>query len=511
MFMRNSISEELSKAIAYETEKINLTPQEEKPDFHVTPPVGWINDPNGFSCYQGEYHLFYQYHPYSTQWGPMHWGHCKTKDFVAWEQLPCALAPDTEYDGQGCFSGSALEDEGKHILMYTSVLEEKQDDGSRKIRQTQSIAIGDGISYRKLSCNPVITADALPEGSSAVDFRDPKIWKENDTFYAVAGSLAADGSGQIALFSAKNLEAWKFETILDSNQNRYGKMWECPDFFSLEGRQVLIVSPQFMRAEGLEFHNGNNAIYFIGEYDAGKKKFIRNQAYQIDHGLDFYAPQTVEAADGRRIMIAWMQSWDNYMTPEGQKWSGMMTIPRELSIKDGKLIQVPVREAAAYYGKEIISGPVSVNGGSFIPGKCPDGTYQKAVDGAEIAGICGRQFDMTVLVEVGSYKRFEIGIACDEAHQTMLFYEPETGVLTFDRNFSGEFHDTIYQRSAYAGKQDGKIKLRILMDKYTVEIFVNDGEMTMSSLIYTDLSADKIRFASEGKAEFEAVFHEWKK
>lgn len=511
MFMRNSISEELSKAIAYETEKINLTPQEEKPDFHVTPPVGWINDPNGFSCYQGEYHLFYQYHPYSTQWGPMHWGHCKTKDFVAWEQLPCALAPDTEYDGQGCFSGSAIEHDGEHILMYTSVLEEKQDDGSRKIRQTQSIAIGDGISYRKLSCNPVITADALPEGSSPVDFRDPKIWKEKDTFYAVAGSLAADGSGQIALFSAKNLEAWKFETILDSNQNRYGKMWECPDFFSLEGRQVLIVSPQFMRAEGLEFHNGNNAIYFIGEYDAGKKKFIRNQAYQIDHGLDFYAPQTVEAADGRRIMIAWMQSWDNYMTPEGQKWSGMMTIPRELSIKDGKLIQAPVREAAAYYGKEIISGPVSVNGGSFIPGKCPDGTYQKAVDGAEIAGICGRQFDMTVLVEAGSYKRFEIGIACDEAHQTMLFYEPETGVLTFDRNFSGEFHDTIYQRSAYAGKQDGKIKLRILMDKYTVEIFVNDGEMTMSSLIYTDLSADKIRFASEGKAEFEAVFHEWKK
>ena len=115
------MSRELDKAREYEAGKKEQIPSEQKCVFHLTPPVGWINDPNGFSRYQGEYHLFYQYYPYGTSWGPMHWGHQKTKDFIKWELVPCALAPDTEYDGQGCFSGSAVEHDGKHILMYTSV------------------------------------------------------------------------------------------------------------------------------------------------------------------------------------------------------------------------------------------------------------------------------------------------------------------------------------------------------------------------------------------------------
>ena len=183
-------SEKLEKARKYEVENSADIFNTEKPSFHITPPVGWINDPNGFSCYKGEYHLFYQYHPYSTHWGPMHWGHVKSKDLITWEQLPCALAPDEEYDGQGCFSGTAIQDGDRHVLIYTSVVDKEQQDGTHLIRQTQSIAVGDGENYEKLICNPVIKADCLPEGSSPVDFRDPKIWKEGDRFYAVVGSLA---------------------------------------------------------------------------------------------------------------------------------------------------------------------------------------------------------------------------------------------------------------------------------------------------------------------------------
>ena len=348
----NKQSEKLAKAIAYEAKKKKERDEDKRPAFHVTPTTGWCNDPNGFSRFGEEYHLFYQYYPYENKWGPMHWGHCRTKDFIKWEELPCALAPDMEYDGQGCFSGTAVEHEGKHILMYTSVLEKDLEDGTHMVRQTQSIAIGDGENYEKVAENPVITADCLPEGSSPVDFRDPKIWKEDGRFYALIGSKAEDGSGQLALFTSEDALHWNYEKMIDQCKNRYGKMWECPDFFALDGCQVLIVSPQFMRAEGLEFHNGNNSIYFTGDYEKETMTYTRGDARQVDYGMDFYAPQTVETTDGRRVMIAWLQSWDNFMTPEDMDWTGLMTIPRELHVEDGSLVQLPVREIENYYTGE---------------------------------------------------------------------------------------------------------------------------------------------------------------
>lgn len=508
-------SEKLENARKYESENVADILKEEKPSFHVTPPVGWVNDPNGFSCYNGEYHLFYQYHPYSTQWGPMHWGHAKSKDLVKWEQLPCALAPDEEYDGQGCFSGTAVQDGDRHILMYTSVVDKEQEDGSRLIRQTQSIAVGDGENYEKLPNNPVILADTLPEGSSPVDFRDPKIWKDGDKFYAVVGSLAADGSGQLALFSADTVDNWKFEKILDASKNEYGKMWECPDFFALDDRQVLIVSPQFMESRGLEIHNGNNVLYFIGDYDREKLEFTRKEGYQVDYGMDFYAPETVKSMDGRQILVGWLQNWDNYLTPGTQKWSGMMTIPRELSIRDEKLIQVPVRELEAYRGNMVEKKNIRVCGGSFVPGRdavCADsGECVQAKEGCgklEIEGVRGRQFDLTVDVQAGDYERFELDVACGNGHKTMIYYDAAASVLTVDRSCSGIQRDILCSRSAYVRPQDGKLRLRILMDKMTLEIFVNDGEQALTNLVYTEEEADRILFSSKKEAVFDVEFYE---
>ena len=175
------MSEMLEKARNYETEKQVYVKKTTKPLFHVTAPTGWINDPNGFSVYDGKIHLFYQYNPYQREWGPMHWGHSVTDDMVRWEQLPAAIAPDQEYDKAGCFSGSAIEADGKHVLVYTGVTRVKQADGSEQERQNQCIAFGDGKDYVKYEKNPVVTGEMLPEGCSRIDFRDPKIWKENDT------------------------------------------------------------------------------------------------------------------------------------------------------------------------------------------------------------------------------------------------------------------------------------------------------------------------------------------
>ena len=127
----------------------NRVDRADKPEFHLTTPVGWLNDPNGFSIYGGKAHLFYQFHPYSTEWGPMHWGHSTSDDFIRWEELPTALAPDSDYDAFGCFSGTAIENDGKHVLFYTGVVEEKLADGTKNVIQNQCMAVGDGISYEK--------------------------------------------------------------------------------------------------------------------------------------------------------------------------------------------------------------------------------------------------------------------------------------------------------------------------------------------------------------------------
>lgn len=153
---------------------------EPRPAFHLSARVGWMNDPNGFSFYQGKYHLFYQYHPYDSHWGPMHWGHAISKDLLCWKYLPIALAPDFPYDKDGCFSGSAIElDDHYHLLMYTGVVKDSHSQNSKREIQTQCIAIGNGINYEKYPGNPVLTETSLPQGSSQFDFRDPKLWRDD--------------------------------------------------------------------------------------------------------------------------------------------------------------------------------------------------------------------------------------------------------------------------------------------------------------------------------------------
>lgn len=180
----------------------------------------------------------------------MHWGHSVTTDMISWEQLPAALAPDQDYDRIGCFSGSAIEADNKHVLVYTGVTKITLPDGREEERQNQCIAFGDGRDYVKYENNPVVTGEMLPENCSRIDFRDPKIWKEEDTYYLIVGSKDNRQIGQVVLCSSKDLKEWKFETVLAANSTgKVGTMWECPDFFPLGDKHVLICSPQNMKAE----------------------------------------------------------------------------------------------------------------------------------------------------------------------------------------------------------------------------------------------------------------------
>ena len=478
-------SKTLKKARDFEKKYLPYT-QSEQPSFHVTGGIGWINDPNGFSLYKGEYHLFFQYYPYDTKWGPMHWGHVKTRDFIRWERLPVALAPDTDYDRGGCFSGSAVETEdGRHLLMYTGVRTQRRRNGKIDEFQTQCVAVGDGIEYKKLDVNPVIDASSLPEKASIHDFRDPKIWREDGQYYAVIGNRCEDSSGSILLYESGDAIHWQYVNVLSACHNQYGRMWECPDFFSLDGKHVLLVSPQEMAAIGLEFHPGNANVCLIGNYDRKSHHLSRENVQAVDYGLDFYAPQTLLTQDGRRVMIAWMQNWETSSCKiQELRFFGQMTLPRELSVKNGRLIQNPVRELENYRGVKIDYHNVLINGD------------------ATLRGISGRFLDMTVTVRPGNenslYKWFRLYVAKDGENSTFIRYKPETGTIKVDRTHSGFPHDIVNIREFPVSVKNGVLKLRVILDRYSLELFANDGEQAASFVLYTPLEASSISFSSDG-------------
>lgn len=480
-------SDKLARARRYEKEYGEQIHPEDRPMFHVTPTVGWMNDPNGFSVYKGEYHLFYQYYPYDVKWGAMHWGHVKSKDLINWERLPAAMAPDEEYDGQGCFSGSAIElPDGRHMLLYTGV---QGTDNTPQCRQTQCIAYGDGIEYKKFENNPVITADMLPDGCSASDFRDPKVWWEEseNCFCAVAGVRTEDGSGAIVLFKSPDGSSWEYTAMLDRSRNEYGKMWECPDMFELDGKTILITSPQEMLAKDLEFHNGNDVICLVGDYDRTAHTFSREKVTAVDYGLDFYAPQTVKAPDGRRILIGWMQAWENsHLHPVGAKWTGMFTIPRELYYRDGRLIQTPVRELEAYRANPVIHTSIGLNGRMTLP------------------GISGRTLDMTVTLRPADLRetlpKFTMNIAENDTFRTTFTFDPKEDTVSIDRTASGYPYNIISVRKAPVSVSGGKLKLRLILDRFCAELFINDGQQVMSACLYTPQEADSISFETDNAA-----------
>ena len=475
-------------ARAYEKEAGGKIPASARPIFHLTPWVGWMNDPNGFSYYRGQYHLFYQYYPYDTEWNSMHWGHAVSHDLLHWTYLPAALAPDAPYDSFGCFSGSAMElPDGKQLLLYTGVRKEGGDKG--KEFQTQCIAVGDGIDYQKYARNPVLDAKDLPEGLSPYDFRDPKIWRMPGGGYrCVVGARRMDKRGVLLLFSSEDAFHWRFESILAENDGHFGLMWECPDFFPLDGKHVLFVSPQDMLPEGFEYHNGNGTVCQIGVFDEETKRFLPEYHQAIDYGIDFYAPQTILTPDGRRVMIGWMQNWDTSKNTgyEDRQWFGQMSLPRELSIRNGRLYQQPIRELERYRGPKVEYKNVPIS-------EC-----------VALDGIKGRCVEMDIRVRPEDpekpYHKFTMRFAQDGQYHSLLSFRPHESLLKIDRKFSGSRRAYIHQRRCQVAQRGGEIHLHVILDRFSIEVFINDGEQVMTATILTDPSARDIAFEADGKA-----------
>lgn len=485
-------SEKLDQARKYVKDNMmKVINQPHRNNYHVMPEVGWINDPNGFSVYKDEYHLFYQYYPYATHWGPMHWGHVKSKDLIKWEYLPVALAPDQKYDANGCFSGSAIQVNDKHILMYTGHVDPKMSftgtsaSDAGEVRQVQCLAVGDGVNYHKLVHNPIISTEMIPANSSLSDFRDPKIWEKNGMYYCVVGCRDSDESGKIAMYQSANLVDWAFVGILDHSQHELGRMWECPDVFELDQRDVLIMSPQELHDEDFRHKNGNSTVFFVGKLDYETGKFDKVSFDEIDYGLDFYAPQTTLAPDGRRIMIAWMQSWDRNIPSDQYGWAGSMTLPRELKVINNLLYQIPVKEIENYRQNEISYKDIPVS---------------KSI---QLDGINGRCLELEMTVDFTQANQFSLKLMKNKACETVISFDKESSILKFDRSHSQSGinqADPKDMREVPVLLKDSQLKLRIFIDTYSVEIFAQDGQYTMTSTVYSDLDAKEIEFAAEGEA-----------
>ena len=490
------MSQALRDARRWEETRERAIRPEDRPAFHLSARTGWMNDPNGFSFYGGRYHLFYQYHPYDSHWGPMHWGHAVSTDLLHWEYLPAAMAPDMPYDREGCFSGSAIElPDGRHLLMYTGVAEAMGADGAPHKVQTQCLAWGDGVNYVKDPRNPVIGAADLPEGGSPFDFRDPRIWREPDGSYRalVANDCPDGGGGQILLYRSDDLAAWTLAGVVARNEGRLGLMWECPDLFRLDGQDVLLVSAQDMLPLGFEYHNGNGTFCMLGTCDPATARFEAQADQAVDYGIDFYAPQTLVTPDGRRVMIGWLQNWDTCnLHVRSTPWFGQMSLPRELFIRNGRLCQRPVRELEA------------------LRGPCVAYEHVELADGEiRLPGISGRMADLEIELEPGEalYNRFAVRFAKDERYHTGVSFRPRESVLKVDRKFSGSRRAIIHQRRAKVAHEGGRLKLRLILDRFSCEVFVNDGEKVMSATLATDPSARDITFFADGRLSFSVRFH----
>ncbi len=486
-----ALSYTLSLANEYVREHAPLLDRSKRPSYHLTPEIGWMNDPNGFCAFGGKYHLFWQYNPFAVKWDTIYWGHAATKDFVKWDYLPIALAPDKPYDwGYGCFSGTARAENGKLYLLYTGVDEDA-------VQQQCLACSSDGVHFAKYERNPVIPSAKLPEIYPVKDFRDPFLFRRGDRYYALVGTKT-ERCGNIVLFRSKDMKHWKYVgALFEGDEGGLNKgAYECPTLFEADGKDVLMYSAQFLPSDGERFVNIHSSVYIVGKLDLESGRFKVEHLGETDGGFDFYAPQTITAADGRTVMTAWMQMWDRDYVSAPDGYVGSMILPRELTLKNGKLYQRPVREIESYRKEE----------------KCiPDFSLDSAEK--QMPVLNGTQEEISFALDIGTAEKAGIKVFAGEGCALSIWYDRKAGTVTLDRGGCGKLIHGAYPETNFATRsvriapdKKGILTFRLLVDRTGVELFVGDGEAVMTANAYPDKGADGVRFfAEKGEARFKNV------
>ncbi|MBX3064135.1 MAG: glycoside hydrolase family 32 protein [Anaerolineae bacterium] len=426
-----------------------------------------MNDPNGLVYYRGQYHLFYQHHPFGTRVSTMHWGHAVSSDLIQWTHLPIALYPDQI---GAIWSGSVVVDadnssglvpNGGLVAMFS------YDNQSQGIAYSRD----EGQTWTMYAGNPVIP-------SPGRDFRDPKVcWHAPTSCWIMI--LAAQH--EVHFYASPNLLTWTFLSAFGRDYGAHGSVWECPDLFPLkvEGSDVSkwVITVSIIK-NGVA--GGSGTQYFIGEFDG--ETFIPDSAPEttlwLDYGPDNYAAVTWNnVPDGRRLLIGWMNNWDYGQEVPTSTWRGAMTLPRVLKLRNVegmglRLVQTPVkalhndRVNRQQWQDQVISDTV----------KLIDGTPLKAVE-------------IKAELQLDSAREFGIRLRLDEQQQISIGYDAANARLFLDRRAAEHksFHDTfpgIYYAPLHA--KDGWLRLDIVIDWSSLEIFAGDGDVVMTAQIFPE-------------------------
>lgn len=455
--------------------------------YHFSPKEMWMNDPNGMVYFQGEYHLFYQYHPYGNTWGPMHWGHAVTKDLYSWEELPVALAPD---EHGMIFSGSAVVDwdntsgffdeEPGLVAIFTHHMEVPNDQPVQ--RQSIAYSKDKGRTWNKYEGNPVLQHEAF------IDFRDPKVfWHEQTKAWVM---IIACGQ-TVCLYRSPNLKNWTFASEFGAGIGSHDGVWECPDLFPLavdgdkqQEKWVMLVSigadPAFKEGSRTQYFTGNfNGSTFAPDEDSLTVRWL-------DHGRDNYAGVSwsdIPVEDGRRLFMGWMSNWMYANQTPTEGYRGVMTIPRELRLETIHekitLVQCPAREL-----EQARTPKLSLYNVNAKEAQAYLGTLE--LESYEVEAIWA------------SEQPVEFILRCSEKEQTVIGLDPSEQVVYVDRSRSGiaDFHEHFQGRhTANIQTRNREQHLRIYVDASSVEVFANDGQAVITDLIYPAAEAKGISMA----------------
>ena len=420
--------------------------------YHVQPMTGLSSDPNGFALHNGKWHLCYQWCPWGAVHGLKYWYHVVSEDLIHWHNAGIGLKPDRDYDNRGTHSGSAISVDGQLVFYYTG---NHRDENWVRTPYTCAALLGPDDRPEKLPAPLFGPRDDYSEHQ-----RDPKVvWNaEKGKYYIFIGAQTLDLRGCVLVYESERLlEGWRFAGQLRvPGYERFGGMWECPYIVNISGKDLLIFSPQYTRLPG-RAESTNHNVYFVGTMDYDTLTFTPDGGYRfLDFGFDFYAAQGAASIGDpdRAILIAWIGLPDNHYPTEEEDWEGSMTLPRELRIRDGRLIQTPIAGIEALREAEL----------------APEGRLLPACE-------------LEVEVPEGDFD-LNLFTRADGSGGVTMHYDADRRVCTFDRRGMEKRFNEAVGEVLELPLDETLRTMRIFIDRSSCEYFVNGGEATFTTHCY---------------------------